>query len=111
MPARIFNECPTCGGKYRDEKPLTRIQRRIFDYLTSYIAEHGYAPNFEEIAAAQGYSSLATVHEHLSNLERKGWIRRAYNDVRAITILHEPESCAVEFAAPPQGPQTPGNTK
>jgi repressor LexA len=30
---------------------------------------------------------LATVHEHLSNLERKGYIRRSYNESRAIEIL------------------------
>jgi repressor LexA len=30
---------------------------------------------------------LATVHEHLSNLERKGYIKRNYNESRAIEIL------------------------
>ncbi|MBI1723514.1 MAG: transcriptional repressor LexA [Gemmatimonadetes bacterium] len=67
--------------------PLTRRQREILDYLTRYIDDHGYAPSFEEIAKAMGYGSLATVHEHLSNLERKGVIRRSYNESRAIEIL------------------------
>ncbi|HEX5831434.1 MAG TPA: transcriptional repressor LexA, partial [Gemmatimonadaceae bacterium] len=44
-------------------------------------------PCFEEIAAKFNYNSLATVHEHLSNLERKGYIRRGYNESRAIEIL------------------------
>ena len=30
---------------------------------------------------------MATVHEHLSNLERKGYIKRSYNESRAIEIL------------------------
>ena len=67
--------------------PLTKRQRQILDYLTIYVAEHGYAPSFEEIAAQFSYNSLATVHEHLSNLERKGYIKRSYNESRAIEIL------------------------
>ena len=67
--------------------PLTRRQREILDYLTGYIDEHGYAPSFEEIAEAMGFGSLATVHEHLSNLERKGVIRRSFNEARAIEVL------------------------
>ena len=67
--------------------PLTKRQREILDFLTGYVSDRGYAPSFEEIASRFDYSSLATVHEHLSNLERKGYIRRSYNESRAIEIL------------------------
>jgi repressor LexA len=67
--------------------PLTKRQRQILDYLNGYSVEHGYAPSFEEIADQFNYNSLATVHEHLSNLERKGYIKRSYNESRAIEIL------------------------
>ncbi|MGH7676788.1 MAG: transcriptional repressor LexA [Gemmatimonadales bacterium] len=67
--------------------PVTRRQREILDYLGGYIETHGYAPSFEEIAGRFGFRSLATVHEHLSNLERKGYIRRAPNESRAIEIV------------------------
>jgi len=67
--------------------PLTKRQREILDFLSGYLAEQGYAPSFEEIAQRFDYSSLATVHEHLSNLERKGYIRRSYNESRAIELL------------------------
>ena len=66
---------------------LTKRQREILNYLSEYSAENGYAPSFEEIAEQFSYSSLATVHEHLSNLERKGYIKREYNESRAIEIL------------------------
>ncbi len=66
---------------------LTKRQREILTYLTEYSSENGYAPSFEEIASQFGYSSLATVHEHLSNLERKGYIKREYNESRAIELL------------------------
>lgn len=67
--------------------PLTKRQREILTYLQSYSEQQGYAPSFEEIAEEFNYNSLATVHEHLSNLERKGYIRRGYNESRAIEIL------------------------
>ena len=41
----------------------------------------------EEIADHFSFQSLATVHEHLTNLERKGSIRRSYNESRAIEVL------------------------
>ncbi len=67
--------------------PLTKRQKEILDHLENFIDEKGYAPSFEEIADAFGYSSLATVHEHLSNLERKGYIRKAYNESRSIELV------------------------
>jgi repressor LexA len=67
--------------------PLTKRQREILNYLTAYSDQNGYAPSFEEIAEQFNYNSLATVHEHLSNLERKGYIKRSYNESRAIEIL------------------------
>jgi repressor LexA len=67
--------------------PLTKRQREILTFLSTYSEANGYAPSFEEIASQFNYNSLATVHEHLSNLERKGYIKRNYNESRAIEIL------------------------
>jgi repressor LexA len=67
--------------------PLTKRQREILNYLTVYSEQNGFAPSFEEIAETFDYNSLATVHEHLTNLERKGYIKRNYNESRAIEIL------------------------
>ena len=67
--------------------PLTKRQREILNYLTEYTEQNGFAPSFEEIAEHFRYNSLATVHEHLTNLERKGYIKRTYNESRAIEIL------------------------
>jgi repressor LexA len=67
--------------------PLTKRQSEILTFLQRHIDEQGYAPSFEEIATQFNYNSLATVHEHLTNLERKGYIKRSYNESRAIEIL------------------------
>jgi len=77
---------------------LTRRQKQILDYLQNYIRANGIAPSFEEIAEEFSFSSLATVHEHLSNLERKGYIQRAHNESRAIELLPVPgQSGATEL--------------
>ena len=67
--------------------PLTKRQSEILKYLQEHIRDRGYAPSFEEIAEHFGFQSLATVHEHLTNLERKGYIHRAHNESRAIEVL------------------------
>src|SRR6195256_6794688 len=59
--------------------PLTKRQREILDYLNEFIQQHGYAPSLEEIGHRFGLSSLATVHKHLTNLQEKGFIKRAWN--------------------------------
>jgi repressor LexA len=67
--------------------PLTKRQSEILEFVRGYIAEQGYAPSFEEIAQQFEFQSLATVHEHLTNLERKGYIRRSHNESRSIEVL------------------------
>lgn len=67
--------------------PLTKRQSEILRYLQEHIREKGYAPSFEEIAEHFSFQSLATVHEHLTNLERKGYIHRTHNESRAIEVL------------------------
>src|SRR5207244_9526817 len=63
-----------------------------------YMATHGYAPTLEEIGAHFGLSSLATVHKHLSNLERKGIIARKWSLSRAIELaLPQKTAQAVEL--------------
>jgi len=79
--------------------PLTKRQKEILDYVSSFIEERGYAPSFEEIAESFGYSSLATVHEHLSNLERKGYIRKAYNESRSVELT-QPDKGAPSLELP-----------
>ena len=71
--------------------PLTKRQKEILDYLKAFIDEMGYAPSFEEICRHFGYTSLATVHEHLSNLERKGYILRSYRESRSVEFPAQAE--------------------
>jgi len=67
--------------------PLTKRQKEILDFLELFLAEYGYPPSYEEIARNFGYTSLATVHEHLENLRQKGYIRKSYNATRSIELV------------------------
>ena len=67
--------------------PLTKRQREILDYLNEFIQQHGYAPSLEEIGRRFSLSSLATVHKHLTNLQEKGFIRRAWNRSRSVELI------------------------
>ncbi|MCX6354092.1 MAG: transcriptional repressor LexA [Candidatus Aureabacteria bacterium] len=66
---------------------LTKRQRQILDFINGFISRQGYAPSIEEIGKRFGLSSLATVHKHLVNLEKKGVINRAWNRSRSIELV------------------------
>src|SRR5436309_2005068 len=66
---------------------ITRRQRQVYDLISRFVAEKGYSPSFEEIAKGLGLSSLATVHKHVSNLQKKGLLTRDYNRSRSIDLL------------------------
>jgi repressor LexA len=71
---------------------LTKRQKEVLDFLVSFANKQGYSPSFEEIAKALRLTSLATVHKHISTLERKGFIRRGYNQSRSIEVTQLPKS-------------------
>ena len=66
-----------------------RRQRQILDFLNSYIAKHGHAPTLVEIAKKMGVKSLATVHEHLQSLQKKGLIKKTSGLVRSIELIDQ----------------------
>ena len=51
---------------------LTAKQQKIYDYIQTFSAEHGYPPSVREIGAAVGLKSPSTVHFHLKKLADAG---------------------------------------
>ncbi|HUQ49457.1 MAG TPA: transcriptional repressor LexA [Terriglobales bacterium] len=66
---------------------LTKRQREMYDFISIFVNKNGYSPSFEEIGEGMGLSSLATVHKHLTNLEKKGMLKRDYNRSRSIDVI------------------------
>lgn len=57
------------------------------DFLEAFVSRNGYSPSFEEIARGMSLKSLATVHKHITNLEKKGMLDRVHNRSRSIDVL------------------------
>lgn len=68
---------------------LYRRQRQILDFLNDYIKKHGHSPTLVEIAGELKLKSLATVHEHLQALEKKGIIKKTSGVIRGIEVLEK----------------------
>ena len=65
---------------------LTQRQQEVYDYVVSYVDSHGYPPTVREIGEAVGLASPSTVHAHLANLERAGYLRRDPTKPRALEL-------------------------
>ncbi len=75
---------------------LYKRQRQIVEFISQFIQKNGYSPTLSEIANAIGVSSLATIHEHLQALEKKGIIRKFDGAIRGIEVVDRP---SVELAS------------
>lgn len=65
---------------------LTARQRRILDFIRSWVEEHGYPPSVREIGEAVGLVSPSSVAYQLKELEKKGILRRDPNRPRAVDV-------------------------
>jgi repressor LexA len=77
---------------------LTKRQKEVLDLLVNFLNRHGYSPSFEEIAKSLKLHSLATVHKHITTLEKKGYIRRGYNQSRSIEVQQLPKQVKEQVA-------------
>jgi repressor LexA len=66
---------------------VTRRQKEVLDFISSFVQRNGYSPSFEEIAHGLNLRSLATVHKHITNLQNKGLLQRSHNRSRSIDVL------------------------
>jgi repressor LexA len=66
-------------------------QRRFLDFIQAFTLENGYAPSYEEIMAALGFSSLGTVNWYVKTLSDGGYLSRTRgsNGKRALTLSEE----------------------
>jgi repressor LexA len=66
---------------------LTEIERRILDYMVSYLRMNTYQPSIREIGEQFGIKSTKTVSEHLQTLADKGYLERDPSRSRGVRIL------------------------
>jgi repressor LexA len=76
---------------------LTKRQFEVLEWIRKFMREKGYSPSFQEMGSGLGMRSLATVHKHLFNLERKGYIKRDYNRSRSIELTKTRRWATAEY--------------
>jgi len=65
---------------------LTKKQKEVFDFISVYESDKGYAPSLNEIKEAVGASAVSTIHEHVSNLIKKGLLKRVKGAARSLEL-------------------------
>jgi len=65
---------------------LTKRQKEILDFITRFVDEKGYSPSLMEIGKHFGLSSVATVHKHVENLKKKGYVQKVWNANRSLDL-------------------------
>jgi repressor LexA len=65
---------------------ITRRQKEVLDFIAAYQVENGYSPSYEEIARGLSLASIATIHKHISALEKKNYLQRSHNQSRSIDV-------------------------
>ena len=64
---------------------LTEKQQAILDFINDYIAEHQYPPSVREIGKHFGIYP-ATVQDHISAIERKGFLQKKRFQSRTLSV-------------------------
>ena len=91
------------GGFMKNE--LTKIQKVILEFIIEKVGE-GLPPSLAEIAEKFGYKNRATVQQHLSAIEKKGFIKRNSKISRGIELTLEDK---MFFSKPVLGEVAAGN--
>jgi repressor LexA len=71
----------------RVEEDLTTSQKKVLNFLKSYIRRKGFPPTLREIASNFGLKGPKAPQKTLSILERKGYIKKVPGESRAIEVL------------------------
>jgi repressor LexA len=83
---------------------LTERQRDILNFIRDFQKERGIAPTHREICDHFGFSSYGTVYKHLSLLQKKGLIRRDWNQKRGVELVEQPEQVLTQSSDPTSEP-------
>lgn len=66
---------------------LSEKEKVILQTIIDYIEKNEYVPSVREICDLVELKSTSTVHNHLINLENKGYIERKENSPRAMRVV------------------------
>ena len=79
---------------------ITPPQRNTLKEIAEFASTKGYPPTIQELADLLGISH-ASAHEQVSQLVRKGYLRRETRKARGIAIVRKPEEDVADLVAVP----------
>ena len=80
------------SSQSRGRRPIEEItdpQRRTLGELRRFTSQRGFPPTLQELADILGISP-PSAHDQVSQLVRKGYVKREARKARGLTILREP---------------------
>ena len=66
---------------------LTASQKRMLDFLNTFITRKGISPSYADVQSALGYRSKASIARYLYALRERGYIDFAPGRARTISVL------------------------
>lgn len=74
-------------------RSVTPKQKLVFDYIVSFTSTRGYAPSLEEIGKELNLA-ISTIHQHVSALKSKGYLKKENNHPRSVSIFEKTSDTA-----------------
>ncbi|NCN25451.1 transcriptional repressor LexA [Candidatus Falkowbacteria bacterium] len=65
---------------------ITKRQKEVLDFISDFFKNKGFSPSFEEIGEHFGLSALSTVHEHITALVDKGYLKKDEHRERGLYL-------------------------
>lgn len=97
---------------------LTKRQAETLEYISSYLEENGCSPSFEEIRDHFGLKAISTVHDRITALVDKGFLKRHDRRERGLSLpkkrtdyLEIPVIGAISCGSPIEALQEDADTK
>ena len=73
----------------KKDKPLSKRQRNILNYILDYLQEHRRPPTIREIGKATNISSTSVVNYNLERLSERGFLDREAEVSRGLSITQK----------------------
>ncbi len=74
---------------------LTKRQKQVMDFISSFKKKKGIAPSLEEIKKHLKLSSVSTAHYHVKKLQEAGYLQKENNQPRAISPMKEKQTLEI----------------
>jgi len=67
--------------------PLTKKEKMILEFIRVYSELHGFSPSLYDIAEHFELRAVSTVHEHIGNLKKKGYVIKEASQARSLQLI------------------------